>query len=172
VVSNELFANLYNRNRDGLRFILGHELGHIRLHHVSLWYQLAVAYPQRIPLLGPALSRLREYSCDRHGAYLSRWAPRGWSCSPPAGTPRPTSTSTSSCGRAASCGGSGSASRSCRGRTRSRFVAWNVCTASAFSTPTSKVPRRASEGRRLAPTRAASRVAGRVLPTGEDLTIA
>ena len=70
VLANELFANLYNNNRDGLRFILGHELGHIRLHHVSLWYQLAVAYSQRIPLLGPALSRLREYSCDRHGAYL------------------------------------------------------------------------------------------------------
>jgi Zn-dependent protease with chaperone function len=71
VLSNELFANLYNKNRDGLRFILGHELGHIRLHHVSLWYQLAVAYSQRIPLLGPTLSRLREYSCDRHGAHLS-----------------------------------------------------------------------------------------------------
>jgi hypothetical protein len=27
VLSNELFANLYDRNRDGLRFILGHELG-------------------------------------------------------------------------------------------------------------------------------------------------
>jgi Zn-dependent protease with chaperone function len=71
VLSNELFANLYNDNRDGLRFILGHELGHVRLHHVSLWYQLAVAYSERIPLLGPALSRLREYSCDRHGAHLS-----------------------------------------------------------------------------------------------------
>jgi Zn-dependent protease with chaperone function len=71
VLSNELFVNLYNKNRDGLRFILGHELGHIRLHHVSLWYQIAVAYSQRIPLLGPTLSRLREYSCDRHGAYLS-----------------------------------------------------------------------------------------------------
>lgn len=71
VLSNELFANLANGNRDGLRFILGHELGHIRLHHVSLWYQLAVAYSGRIPLLGPALSRLREYSCDRHGAYVS-----------------------------------------------------------------------------------------------------
>jgi Zn-dependent protease with chaperone function len=43
VLSNELFVNLYHNNRDGLRFILGHELGHIRLHHVSLWYQLAVA---------------------------------------------------------------------------------------------------------------------------------
>jgi Zn-dependent protease with chaperone function len=71
VLSNELFVNLYNNNRDGLRFILGHELGHIRLHHVSLWYQISVAYSERIPLLGPALSRLREYSCDRHGAHLS-----------------------------------------------------------------------------------------------------
>ncbi|MCY1136873.1 M48 family metallopeptidase [Actinoplanes sp. Pm04-4] len=70
VLSNELFVNLYQNNREGLRFILGHELGHIRLHHVALWYQLAVAYSERIPLLGPALSRLREYSCDRHGAHL------------------------------------------------------------------------------------------------------
>jgi Zn-dependent protease with chaperone function len=71
VLSNELFVNLYRNNDDGLRFILGHEMGHVRLHHVSLWYQLSVAYSERIPLLGPALSRLREYSCDRHGAYLS-----------------------------------------------------------------------------------------------------
>jgi Zn-dependent protease with chaperone function len=74
VVSNELFANLRGANRDGLRFILGHEMGHIRLHHVSLWYQIAVAYSQRIPILGPTLSRLREYSCDRLGAVL---APQG-----------------------------------------------------------------------------------------------
>ncbi|SHN45125.1 M48 family metallopeptidase [Cryptosporangium aurantiacum] len=71
VLSNELFANLRDGNRDGLRFVLGHELGHIRLQHVALWYQLAVAYSERIPILGPTLSRLREYSCDRHGAYLS-----------------------------------------------------------------------------------------------------
>ena len=60
VLANELFANLYNGNRNGLRFIIGHELGHIRFHHVALWYQLAVAYSQRIPLLGPTLSRLRD----------------------------------------------------------------------------------------------------------------
>jgi Zn-dependent protease with chaperone function len=70
VVSSELFAHLREENRDGLRFILGHEMAHIRLHHVSLWYQLAVAYSQRIPILGPTLSRLREYSCDRVGAGL------------------------------------------------------------------------------------------------------
>jgi Zn-dependent protease with chaperone function len=70
VLSNELFANLYRDNREGLRFIIGHEMGHIRLHHVSLWYQLLVAYSERIPILGPTLSRLREYSCDRHGAFV------------------------------------------------------------------------------------------------------
>jgi len=41
---------------------------------VSLWYQISVAYSQPIPLLGSYLSRLREYSCDRHGAFL---APHG-----------------------------------------------------------------------------------------------
>jgi Zn-dependent protease with chaperone function len=70
VLSNELFANLRNNNREGARFILGHEIGHIRLHHVSLWYSLVICYSQLIPVLGPTLSRLREYSCDRNGAAL------------------------------------------------------------------------------------------------------
>src|SRR6516164_9933738 len=70
VLSNELFANLRNNNREGTRFILGHETGHIRLHHVALWYNLLLCYSQLIPILGPTLSRLREYSCDRNGAAL------------------------------------------------------------------------------------------------------
>jgi Zn-dependent protease with chaperone function len=69
-VSNELFANLRNDNREGTRFILGHEIAHIRLHHVALWYNLVLCYSQLIPILGPTLSRLREYSCDRNGAAL------------------------------------------------------------------------------------------------------
>jgi Zn-dependent protease with chaperone function len=70
VLSNELFANLRNDNREGTRFILGHETAHIRLHHVALWYNLVLCYSQLIPVLGPTLSRLREYSCDRNGAAL------------------------------------------------------------------------------------------------------
>ena len=70
VLTNELFANLRHDNREGTRFILGHELGHIRLHHVALWYNLVLCYSQLIPVLGPTLSRLREYSCDRNGAAL------------------------------------------------------------------------------------------------------
>ena len=64
VLSNELFANLRNDNREGTRFILGHEIAHIKLHHVALWYSLVLCYSQLIPILGPTLSRLREYSCD------------------------------------------------------------------------------------------------------------
>ena len=50
---------------DGVRFYIGHELGHLRMKHLSgrllrwpvLW----------LPLIGAAYSRARETTCDRHG---------------------------------------------------------------------------------------------------------
>jgi Zn-dependent protease with chaperone function len=69
-----LFSNTYEKNKDALAFIVGHELGHLRLGHTRLWYQLSTAYVDRVPLLAGFLSRAREFSCDRHGAYL---APQG-----------------------------------------------------------------------------------------------
>jgi Zn-dependent protease with chaperone function len=74
VIHSELFSNTYERNKDALAFIVGHELGHLRLGRTRLWYQLSTAYVDRVPLLGGFLSRAREFSCDRHGAYL---APQG-----------------------------------------------------------------------------------------------
>src|SRR5215203_4882311 len=74
VIHSELFSNTYEKNRDALAFILGHELGHLRLGHTRLWYQLSTAYVDRVPLIRGFLSRAREFSCDRHGAYL---APQG-----------------------------------------------------------------------------------------------
>src|ERR671921_142282 len=74
VIHSELFSNTYEKNKEALAFIIGHELGHLRLGHTRLWYQLSTAYVDRVPLLGGFLSRAREFSCDRHGAYL---APRG-----------------------------------------------------------------------------------------------
>jgi Zn-dependent protease with chaperone function len=54
-----------DRHAEGVRFYIGHELGHLRLRHLSghllrwpvLW----------LPLLGAAYSRAKESSCDRHG---------------------------------------------------------------------------------------------------------
>ena len=74
VIHSELFSNTYEKNKEALAFIIGHELGHLRLGHTRMWYQLSTAYVDRVPLLGGFLSRAREFSCDRHGAYL---APRG-----------------------------------------------------------------------------------------------
>ena len=48
-----------------LDFYIGHELGHIRRKHL-VWGPLL--FPASIlPLLGPAYSRAREYTCDLHG---------------------------------------------------------------------------------------------------------
>ena len=74
VIHSELFSNTYENNKEALAFIVGHELGHLRLGHTRLWYQLSTAYVDRVPLLGGFLSRAREFSCDRHGAHL---APQG-----------------------------------------------------------------------------------------------
>lgn len=57
------------KHTDGVRFYIGHELGHLRMKHLSghllrwpvLW----------LPLLGAAYSRARESTCDRHGLACS-----------------------------------------------------------------------------------------------------
>ena len=48
-----------------MRFLLGHEIGHIRRHHVLMRLLLAPAL--FLPLIGPAYSRSCETTCDRHG---------------------------------------------------------------------------------------------------------
>lgn len=63
-----------DKHTDGVRFYIGHELGHLRMKHLSghllrwpvLW----------LPLLGAAYSRARESTCDRHGLACSK-SPEG-----------------------------------------------------------------------------------------------
>lgn len=50
---------------DALNFYIGHELGHLRRHHLT-WSKL-LAPAMFLPLIGAAYSRAREYTCDRHG---------------------------------------------------------------------------------------------------------
>lgn len=50
---------------DALNFYIGHELGHLRRHHLT-WSKI-LAPAMFLPLIGAAYARAREYTCDRHG---------------------------------------------------------------------------------------------------------
>ena len=50
---------------EGVNFYLGHELGHVRMHHLT--GKLLALPVLWLPLLGAAYSRAKEYTCDRHG---------------------------------------------------------------------------------------------------------
>jgi Zn-dependent protease with chaperone function len=50
---------------DGVNFYIGHELGHVRMKHLSgRFWRMPVLW---LPLLGAAYSRAKESTCDRHG---------------------------------------------------------------------------------------------------------
>ncbi|MDO4694091.1 MAG: M48 family metallopeptidase [Eikenella sp.] len=74
IYSDILERALANGDEKSLRFILGHELGHIRLGHVSWWY-LILGIIGNLPginyFVGLPLSRAREYGCDKVGHALS-----------------------------------------------------------------------------------------------------
>lgn len=53
-----------------MRFILGHELGHIKSRHIAK--QIFLAPGLFFPLIGPAYRRAWESSCDRHGAFAAQ----------------------------------------------------------------------------------------------------
>src|SRR5690606_41646733 len=53
-----------------MRFILGHELCHIRSRYVLK--QVFLAPGLFFPLLGPAYRRVWETSCDRYGAFAAQ----------------------------------------------------------------------------------------------------
>lgn len=52
--------------KTALDFVIAHELGHLALGHLA--WNMFLLPAQIVPLLGPAYSRAREYSCDACGA--------------------------------------------------------------------------------------------------------
>ncbi|MFD0774357.1 M48 family metallopeptidase [Streptomonospora algeriensis] len=51
---------------DALRFVIGHEIGHIAAGHVSYWRQFGISVADIIPGIGATLSRAQEYTADNH----------------------------------------------------------------------------------------------------------
>ncbi|HYC70618.1 MAG TPA: M48 family metalloprotease [Opitutaceae bacterium] len=53
-----------------MKFVLGHEIGHIKSRHILK--QIFLAPGLLFPLVGPAYRRAWETSCDRYGAYAAQ----------------------------------------------------------------------------------------------------
>jgi len=63
-----LFAEVVDELKncpDALNFYIGHELGHLKRHHLS-WHTILLP-ASFLPLIGAAYRRACEYTCDRHG---------------------------------------------------------------------------------------------------------
>ncbi len=59
------------RSPEALRFIIGHEVGHIAAGHTSYWRQLTTGLFMQVPILGSLLSRTQEYTADNYGYYTN-----------------------------------------------------------------------------------------------------
>lgn len=51
---------------DALRFVIGHEVGHIAAGHSSYWRQVTTALFGTVPIVGKTLSRAQEYTADNY----------------------------------------------------------------------------------------------------------
>jgi len=66
-VYSDIFSIL-NSDPDTLKYVIGHELGHVKRNHMSKRFW---TFPSSvIPFLTPAYSRMCEYTCDNIGAGL------------------------------------------------------------------------------------------------------
>lgn len=64
------------RDPEALRFVIGHEVGHLAAGHVSYFRLVFTNLLSRIPILGPAFSRAQEYTADNFGyAFCPQGAP-------------------------------------------------------------------------------------------------
>jgi Zn-dependent protease with chaperone function len=68
VLYSDVLALATQKGENAVRFVLGHELGHVKRRHMT---RRALLYPAMMfPFLGSAYSRACEYTCDRIGNAL------------------------------------------------------------------------------------------------------
>lgn len=77
VLKPKLLLRDLSAGRDIFEFLIGRELGRIRLGHTRWWDELLTTYVVKIPLLRNPLLQVRTLSHDRYGARLASSALRG-----------------------------------------------------------------------------------------------
>ncbi|MBA4492009.1 M48 family metallopeptidase [Paracoccus sp. S1E-3] len=65
IVINAEIAMMLPTAPDVVEFVLGHEMAHHKLRHVSLWRNFITIIPNILVLPGQATTRAQEYSADR-----------------------------------------------------------------------------------------------------------
>ncbi len=74
VVYSDLLDIMYEHGDvDGVRFILAHELGHVKMKHVAIWRYVIAVIPNYLQL-GFSVTRAQEYTADRVAMH---YAPEG-----------------------------------------------------------------------------------------------
>jgi Zn-dependent protease with chaperone function len=74
VINSDLLDIAYLKGDfETIRFVLGHELGHIKCRHVSVWRSVLRPISNLLQV-GQSVSRAQEYTADRVGSFL---APEG-----------------------------------------------------------------------------------------------
>lgn len=62
------------RNPEALRFVIGHEVGHIAAGHTGYFRLIFTSFFMQVPIAGKLLSRTQEYTADNFGY---RYSPKG-----------------------------------------------------------------------------------------------
>jgi Zn-dependent protease with chaperone function len=69
VIYSDVLELAYSKGEDAVKFIIAHELAHIKRNHVSKTLMFGIG--TLVPFLGSAYSRACETTCDKIAAYLS-----------------------------------------------------------------------------------------------------
>jgi Zn-dependent protease with chaperone function len=70
VLHSDILEAAYNEGSSAVKFVIGHELGHIKRNHLGFAKSLLILPARLIPFLGFAYSRACEYTCDMIGYSL------------------------------------------------------------------------------------------------------
>jgi hypothetical protein len=78
IVIHQIIFDIDDRKTmDVISFLLGHDLGAVRLTHTSVWNEMLLTYISALKWFRNPLERVRTYSRDRYGAALTPTGYRG-----------------------------------------------------------------------------------------------